>query len=237
VGLETGNFGFKPISRHKNELKVSAKFSRNMSWKLPKEFDYYCPGCLHQTNEYSKRCPECKKQRLLKTEEEGAKEFITDDWYLENEVSKYFVSIMLSISLIFFIIYLITMKFGALFFSIFWTLITFTIAIFLSRIDSIRKNMYINSYKTNNYLIIDSIEIALRDQKVRFRKLGASNWLTSLPMFFSETFEIFGQDLLIKVQRENQGYTTVMVGPVKQSNKKYVEDMKKILNIAFKEIE
>ena len=237
MGLETGNFDFKPISSHKHELRALVKTSKRRAGRLPKEFDYYCPGCLHQTNEYSRRCPECKKQRLLKTGEEGFKEFISDDWYMEKDASKYLTYFTLGTALVLFSIFLATWHFFVLFNTIFWTLILIIIDLFLMKVEATKKNMYTNTFKTNNYIVTSIIEDVLKNQKIKYSKLGPSNWLATFPIFISETFQINGQDWLIKVEKENQGYTMVMLGPVKQSNKKYVEDMKKILNIAFNDIE
>lgn len=32
--------------------------------ELPKEFDYFCPACLHQTNEFTVLCPKCGHEGL-----------------------------------------------------------------------------------------------------------------------------------------------------------------------------
>ena len=51
----------------KYRAKEEAKEAERRSKNIPKEFDYYCPHCLFQTNEYSKICPQCRRQRLEKT--------------------------------------------------------------------------------------------------------------------------------------------------------------------------
>lgn len=237
MGLGTDIFSLKQNYGDKNELRASIRASKRKAGILPKEFDYYCPGCLHQTNEHSKRCPQCRKQRLLKTGKEALEEFISDDWYIEKNISKYFTIFMLTISIILSVIYLITWEIDALYSSIYWTIFTLIIDIFLIKIESSRKNMYINAFKANNYLVIKTIDSALKEKRIRYKKLGPPSWLTTFPIYFSETFNIFGQNLIIKVQRERWGYTLIMVGPVRQSNKKHIEDMKKILNIAFNDFE
>ena len=37
--------------------------------RFVKTFDYYCPGCLHQTNDGPGRCGECSKEMLVETVE------------------------------------------------------------------------------------------------------------------------------------------------------------------------
>lgn len=34
---------------------------------LPKKYDYFCPKCLHQTNEKTRVCPSCRNGRLEPT--------------------------------------------------------------------------------------------------------------------------------------------------------------------------
>jgi len=54
----------KDIDKEKENIKTNSDrkiFSTN------KEFDYYCPHCLFQTNEFDKICPECRSGRLMDT--------------------------------------------------------------------------------------------------------------------------------------------------------------------------
>ena len=51
----------------KYRAKEEALWAERKTKNLPKEFDYYCPHCLFQTNEYSKICPQCRSKRLEKT--------------------------------------------------------------------------------------------------------------------------------------------------------------------------
>jgi len=46
-----------PMHRHQNLW----------SDELTKQFDYFCPKCLYQTNVYVKKCPECNGGKLKKT--------------------------------------------------------------------------------------------------------------------------------------------------------------------------
>jgi lipopolysaccharide biosynthesis regulator YciM len=52
----------------KYRAKQEAKSAKNKAHNLPKVFEYYCPHCLFQTNEYTKLCPKCRSHRLVKTE-------------------------------------------------------------------------------------------------------------------------------------------------------------------------
>jgi hypothetical protein len=56
--------------RTKEEIekdRMDALESRSKAENLPKVFDYYCPGCLFQTNTMTDICPECNKKKLMKT--------------------------------------------------------------------------------------------------------------------------------------------------------------------------
>ena len=44
-----------------------AESARSKAENLPKEFEYYCPGCLFQTNEPSRTCPKCGERDLERT--------------------------------------------------------------------------------------------------------------------------------------------------------------------------
>lgn len=55
------------IAAQKHRAKTDAKEAEKTAKNLNKEFDYYCPHCLYQTNEYTKLCPRCRSKRLEKT--------------------------------------------------------------------------------------------------------------------------------------------------------------------------
>ena len=67
MGTGTTAYWAGKVAAEKVRAKEGAKDAKKKVKKLPKEFDYYCPHCLFQTNEYSKICPECRTGRLEKT--------------------------------------------------------------------------------------------------------------------------------------------------------------------------
>ena len=48
----------KRIIKYNTEKKIASTY---------KQFNYYCPHCLFQTNDFTKICPECRSSKLLKT--------------------------------------------------------------------------------------------------------------------------------------------------------------------------
>ena len=57
-------YDYYKIKRSKKALE--ADYNRKIS-ELPKEFNYYCPSCLYQTNDYVKICPKCNNSKLSAT--------------------------------------------------------------------------------------------------------------------------------------------------------------------------
>jgi hypothetical protein len=55
------------ISQKKARAKAKAKAAEKKAKNLPKVYNYYCPHCLFQTNDYSKKCPECQSSKLIRT--------------------------------------------------------------------------------------------------------------------------------------------------------------------------
>ena len=56
----------------KNENKLNPKFRDQDKQKInydysKKVFQFFCPQCLYQTNEFKKKCPKCMGGRLKKT--------------------------------------------------------------------------------------------------------------------------------------------------------------------------
>lgn len=60
---------YRRIAGSKYRAKQEVKEAERRAKNIPKEFDYYCPHCLLQTNGYSKICPQCRSKRLEKTTE------------------------------------------------------------------------------------------------------------------------------------------------------------------------
>jgi rubredoxin len=57
--------------REKNRARQEARKAEKKAKNLPKVFDFYCPHCLFQTNEFTKICPECRSHRLERTQKKG----------------------------------------------------------------------------------------------------------------------------------------------------------------------
>jgi lipopolysaccharide biosynthesis regulator YciM len=57
----------KNIDKEKENIKTNSERIISSTYK---KFDYYCPHCLYQTNEFKKICPECRRGRILKTKQE-----------------------------------------------------------------------------------------------------------------------------------------------------------------------
>ena len=55
------------VTCEKHDAKEAAKDAKRKADRVQKKFEYFCPHCLFQTNEYSKVCPECRRSRLEKT--------------------------------------------------------------------------------------------------------------------------------------------------------------------------
>lgn len=50
------------LKREKEDIK---KDSERIITSTYKQFNYYCPHCLFQTNDYNKFCPKCRRGRLV----------------------------------------------------------------------------------------------------------------------------------------------------------------------------
>lgn len=55
------------IEFQKEQAKLEAKEAEEKAKDLPKEFDYFCPACLYQTNELTEFCPKCGNKELRRT--------------------------------------------------------------------------------------------------------------------------------------------------------------------------
>lgn len=62
------------LAAEKERAKQEARIAERRASKLPKVFDFYCPHCLFQTNDYMKICPECRSHRLERTENKAKKD-------------------------------------------------------------------------------------------------------------------------------------------------------------------
>ena len=51
-------------SKEYYECKEEINRAKIKAENLPKEYNYYCPFCLFQTNEKYKTCPKCAKSKL-----------------------------------------------------------------------------------------------------------------------------------------------------------------------------
>jgi hypothetical protein len=64
---------YKEINRYQvyvddNRQIQHAKVVIPIGSAVPKEFDYYCPACLFQTNDELKICPKCNEKKMIKIE-------------------------------------------------------------------------------------------------------------------------------------------------------------------------
>jgi lipopolysaccharide biosynthesis regulator YciM len=73
MGTGTTAYWVGKVAADKHRAKEEAKRAKRKAKNLPKVFDYYCPHCLFQTNEYKKICPQCRNRRLEKTTNEKAR--------------------------------------------------------------------------------------------------------------------------------------------------------------------
>jgi len=68
----------KRAEGHKRSIQ-EAKEAKEKAKDLPKEFDYYCPRCLYQTNAAYIFCPSCGTNKMARTKEKKAAKKIEED--------------------------------------------------------------------------------------------------------------------------------------------------------------
>ncbi len=56
-GVRRGSDRVKKLQKEAAEAEVGSE-------SLPKSFEYFCPACLYQTNEFTVLCPKCGKEGL-----------------------------------------------------------------------------------------------------------------------------------------------------------------------------
>jgi Zn finger protein HypA/HybF involved in hydrogenase expression len=63
---------YSGLRGRKREKKLQAEIieAEMKAEELPKEYDYYCPACLFQTNDFSVLCPKCGHEGLKESGED-----------------------------------------------------------------------------------------------------------------------------------------------------------------------
>ncbi len=87
---------------------------------------------------------------------------------------------------------------------------------YLISLYRLRLHRWVKVYEIGNQDMANMIENILRNNKLPFRKLSHSDDLPRFPIGFIEVFDIDDGRITIGVQKSNNPFTTVDIGPIQE---------------------